>query len=124
MLIPRTHLLTLIQNNDLLGAALHLGTIQDPNFSPTRYESQALQLVDVIRRRNARPYDTLSIVAHTADVLYGSFSMTGKTASYARILDNPEPYFLHTLLDSHKATPLTATLLFRIILLDLGVPPS
>lgn len=117
-----SELLECLRKNDLLGAALLAGKIEDPNFDPTPYREQVMELAARAwhlcgRRKN----DVVLKADAIREVLFSEFGFEGKTDKYKQVIDDPNRYMLHRVLEKKKGCPLSLSMLYWCIAEQLGL---
>jgi regulator of sirC expression with transglutaminase-like and TPR domain len=122
MIEIKTELSKLLRRDDLLRAALFAGRIQNPAFDGAIFVERILEMAAKVWHRSARSkYDPLKKAEAVNHVLFKQSEFQGKSDKYKQVIDDPERYYLHRVLDNKIGSPLTLTLLYCIMADQVGI---
>ena len=123
MQAAKTELLELLRHNDLLRSSLLVGKIQDAHFSPDRYVDRVMAMSARIWQRCERmKHDPVHKVQVINDVLFHEFELEGKKENSKQLIDDPDRYYIHRVLDKKSASPLALAILYSIFAEQVGLP--
>lgn len=118
----KSELLDLLRRNDLLRAALMVGKVQDPTFEEEPYIERILELAArVWHRSNRVRYDSVLKAESINHTLFKELAMEGKSEKYKQVIDDPNRYYLHTVLDKRAGSPLAIATLYLILAEQIGL---
>src|ERR1019366_1660372 len=119
----KTELLELLRRNDLLRASLIVGKVQDPNFKEEPYVERVLELAARIWHRSNRVrYDVIQKAESINHTLFKEFAIEGKSEKYKQVIDDPNRYYLHRVLEKRTGSPLSVAVLYLIMAEQIGLP--
>ena len=105
-----------LSSNNLLKGALLAGKIQDPKFCERPYVERVLEVAAVVwNRLSKHQMGSLDRVAAINRTLYDDFEFQGKTPGARQIIDDPNRFYLHAILDGKQGSPLGLTVLYSIV---------
>lgn len=118
----KSELLGLLRRDDLLRAALFAGHVQHPTFNDSIYVEQILEMAAKVWHRSMRlKYDPIKKAQSINHVLYQLYEFQGKSEKYKQVIDDPERYYLHRVLETKVGSPLTLTLIYAIMADQVGI---
>jgi regulator of sirC expression with transglutaminase-like and TPR domain len=118
----KTELSGLLRRHDILRATLFAGRVQNPSFSSTLFVERILEIAAQVWHRCARcKYDSLKKVAAINHVIFNQLEFQGKSDKFKQVIDDPERYYLHRVLENKIGSPLTLTLLYCIMADQVGI---
>jgi len=118
----KTELLDLLRRNDLLRSSLLVGKIKDTSFQPDNYTERLLELAAKAWNRTSRAkHDPILKAEGINATLFEDFGLEGKTEKYKQVIDDPDRYYMHMLLDSKKGCPLSVATLYMILAEQVGL---
>jgi regulator of sirC expression with transglutaminase-like and TPR domain len=118
----KSELVELLRRNDLLRAALLPGKVLDPNFDSNPYIDKVLELAaKVWHRSNPMRSDVILKAESINSVLYQDANFAGKSEKYKHVIDDPERYYLHRVLEKRAGSPLTMAILYCILGEQIGL---
>lgn len=118
----KNELLALLLKNDLLRAATMVGKIESTDFSIEQTQETLLELASEVWNKSARcRKDPIYKAEMLCEVLFRDFGIKGKSEKYKPVIDDPNRYYLHHVLDSKMGSPLTLTLLYLILARQVGI---
>ncbi len=122
MQTTKTDLLDLLHRNDLLSAALMVGKVQNPDFDPQPYIDRILEVAArAWQRTNRFGADNILKAEAINYTLFKDFALQGKTDKYKQVIDDPNCYYLHMVVDKKKGCPLSMCVLYMIMARQLGL---
>jgi len=122
MKTAKTALLNCLETNDFLEASLWIGQIQDSAFCVSQYLGQLEAAIEIARSRTASSNeDPIAIVEAINHVVFEVLKVEGKTEKYKQVIDDPQRYYLHQVLDKKVASPLSVAILFSVFAESLGL---
>lgn len=117
----KTELIGLLRRNDLLRASLIVGQIQDAAFNLKPYQDQILEMSARIWNLCGGKHDSLLKSEKISQVLFKEYGMEGKSDRYKQVIDDPNRFYLHTVLQKKIASPLSLTVLYCILADQVGL---
>lgn len=118
----KTELLELLRRNDLLRAALLLGKIQDPNFDSEACIERLMEMAARVWHGVTRSRNDVILKAQCINhVLFQENNMQVKSEKYKQVIDDPNRYYLHLVLEKRQASPLSITILYMILAEQVGL---
>lgn len=118
----KTELLTYLDKNDLLRASLVVGKIQDPAFDLDAHVDKVLAIAAKIWHRSSRTrYNPVSGIEKVAAMLFGDFGLEGKTEKFKHLIDDPDRFYLHRVMEKKVGSPLAVTILFAVLCEQIGI---
>lgn len=111
-----------LRQNDLLRSSLSVGHILDPTFSEEPHVEKIMQISSHIwntTRKHRK--DILFVIESVNHTLFKEMGFLGSHEKYKRVIDNPSECYLHLTLESKKGNSLSITILYWIILEQLGI---
>jgi regulator of sirC expression with transglutaminase-like and TPR domain len=118
----KTELLELLRRNDLLRSTLLVGKIQDASFSIDPYVEKIMELAARVWHRSSRAVQDNILKAEAINhVLFTELAIEGKSERYKQVIDDPNRYYLHTVLESKVASPLSLAVLYAILAEQVGI---
>ena len=118
----KSELLELLRCNDLLRATLLVGKIENPELVTKKYIQQLMELAASVWDQRARYKNDAIFVAERINlVLFQDFDLQGKTERYKNVMDDPNLFFLHTVMDKKRGSPLAVTTLYYILAQQVGL---
>jgi hypothetical protein len=104
----KSELLALLRRKDLLRSALLLGKIQDPNFDIEAQADRVLELAAQAWHSASRARNDVILMAQAINsVLFDDYGIQAKGDKYKQVIDDPNRFYLHTVLDKKVASPLS-----------------
>ena len=111
-----------MRRHDLMRAALFAGHVQHPTFQDSSYVDKILEMAAKVWHRAARSkYDSLKKAEAINYVLFKFYEFHGKSEKYKQVIDDPERYYLHRVLENKIGSPLTLTLIYAIMAEQVGI---
>jgi len=118
----KMELLELLRRNDLLRSALLLGKIQDPTFDVESHSERLLELAARVWHGASRARNDVILKAQSINtVLFDDHGIQAKGDKYKQVIDDPNRFYLHTVLDKKIASPLSVTILYLILAEQVGI---
>lgn len=118
----KTELVELLRRNDLMRASLLVSTIQDPNFIREEFVEQLLEIASRVWHRGARNQRDAVLKAQQINyTLFEEYGIEGKSDRSKQVIDDPNRYYLHTLLQNKTASPLSLAILYWIVAEQVGL---
>ncbi|MSP18088.1 MAG: tetratricopeptide repeat protein [Bdellovibrionales bacterium] len=118
----KSELLALLRRHDLLRAALFAGHVQNPEFNDAPFVELVMEMAASIWHLSARSkYDPIKKAEAINRILYKEYGFEGKSEQHKQIVDDPDRYYLHRVLEKKIASPLTLTLLYSIMAEQVGL---
>ncbi len=118
----KSELLELFRREDLLRAALLLGKIENSAFDPTPFAHLCLELASEAWEGCAGfRNDPVMKAGAIKRVLFDNFGLEGKSDLHKQIIDDPNRYYLHSLLQHKKGNALAITALYSIVADQIGL---
>ena len=118
----KSELSKLLRRCDLMGAALFAGRVQNPSFQSSTYVERLLEMAAQAWHRCARcKYDSVKKAEAINQVLFKNHAFQGKSEKYKQVIDDPNRYYLHKVLETKMGSPLTLTLLYSIMSEQIGI---
>lgn len=118
----KQELLTYLKKEDLIRSTLLIGKVLDSNFDLMPYVERIMQLSESVFRGNQKlRKDSVFVAEKINDLLFVDLGFKGKTEEYKKIIDDPNQYYMHLLLDNKQADALAYAILYYILLTELGV---
>jgi len=118
----KMELLELLRRNDLLRSALLLGKIQDPTFDVESHSERLLELAARVWHGASRARNDVILKAQSINtVLFDDHGIQAKGDKYKQVIDDPNRFYLHTVLDKKVASPLSVTILYLILAEQVGI---
>jgi len=122
MEITKSDLLECLRKNDLLGAALLVGKVENPDFDPTSYRESVMELAAKAWHYCSRhKKDAILKVESINRVFFEEFGFEPKNERYKQVIDDPNRYLLHEVLERKKGCPLSLSLLYWCVADQLGL---
>lgn len=118
----KSELLVLLRRHDLLRAALFAGHVQNPEFNDAPFVELVMEVAARIWHLSARSqYDSIKKAEAINRILYKEYGFEGKSEQHKQIIDDPDRYYVHRVLEKKIASPLTLTLLYSIMAEQVGL---
>ena len=118
----KTELSKLLRRHDLLRAALFAGQVQTPSFNASPYVERVLEMAARVWHRASRfKYDPIKKCEAINHILYKAEGLQGKSEKYKQVIDDPERYYLHRVMDNKIGSPLTLTMIYAIMAEQVGI---
>jgi regulator of sirC expression with transglutaminase-like and TPR domain len=118
----KTELLELLRRNDLLRAALIVGKVENPTFCEKTYVDRVLELAARMWNRSSRVrYDPILKAESINHTLFKEYALQGKSEKYKQVIDDPNRYFLHSVLEKREGCPLSFAILYLIMAEQIGM---
>ncbi len=117
----KTELIGLLRRNDLLRASLLVGQIQDAAFNLKPYQEQLLEMSARIWNLCGGKHEALLKAEKISQVLFQEYGMEGKSDRYKQVIDDPNRFYLHTVMQKKVASPLALTVLYCILADQVGL---
>jgi regulator of sirC expression with transglutaminase-like and TPR domain len=118
----KTELLELLRRNDLLRAALIVGKVENPSFSEKNHVERVLELAARMWNRSSRVrHDPILKAESINHTLFKEYALQGKSEKYKQVIDDPNRYFLHTVLEKREGCPLSFAILYLIMAEQIGM---
>lgn len=118
----KSELLKRLRKNDLLNAALLVGKVQDPSFDPTSVRDEILEMAARAYHHSAKwKKDILVKIDAINCAMFDEFGFEPKTEKFKQVIDDPNRYLLHRVLEKKKGCPLSMTLIYWCIAEQLGI---
>lgn len=118
----KSELLVLLRRHDLLRAALFAGHVQNPEFNDAPFVELVMEMAARIWHLSARSqYDPIKKAEAINRILYKEYGFEGKSEQHKQIIDDPDRYYVHRVLEKKIASPLTLTLLYSIMAEQVGL---
>ena len=118
----KSELLVLLRRHDLLRAALFAGHVQNPEFNDAPFVELVMEMAARIWHLSARSqYDPIKKAEAINRILYREYGVEGKSEQHKQIIDDPDRYYVHRVLEKKIASPLTLTLLYSIMAEQVGL---
>ncbi|MCX6102419.1 MAG: tetratricopeptide repeat protein [Proteobacteria bacterium] len=118
----KSELLVLLRRHDLLRAALFAGHVQNPEFNDAPFVELVMEMAARIWHLCARSqYDPIKKAEAINRILYKEYGFEGKSEQHKQIIDDPDRYYVHRVLEKKIASPLTLTLLYSIMAEQVGL---
>jgi len=115
-------LMDCLQKNNLLEASLWLGQVQDSAFSIEPHKNVLERAIHQAQSRYSKSKDgVLGAIEAINHVVFTLLGVEGKTEKYKQVIDDPNRYYLHLVLEKKIASPLTLTVLYTILSKALGL---
>lgn len=122
MQTAKAALLNLIQENNLLEASLLVGQIQDSAFNTEPHTDLLEHSIEMARVRTHKSKDDpLAAVDAINHVLFKVLRIEGKTEKYKQVIDDPNRYYLHSVLEKKISSPLSLAVLYCCFAEGLGL---
>ncbi len=103
-------------------ASLWLGQIQDSAFSVQGYVELVERALHQAQFRYSKSKDgVLGAIEAINHVVFCVLGIQGKTEKYKQVIDDPNRYYLHLVLEKKIASPLTLTVLYAVFAKALGL---
>ena len=122
MQTAKAALLDCLRNGKLLEASLLVGQVQDSAFSPSQPLGLLERSIETARIRcqgvKEDPLVTIEAINH---VIFKVLGVEGKSEKYKQLIDDPNRYYLHLVLEKKVSSPLTLTVLYCIFAEGLGL---
>lgn len=118
----KSELLVLLRRHDLLRAALFAGHVQNPEFNDAPFVELVMEMAARIWHLSVRSqYDPIKKAEAINRILYKEYGFEGKSEQHKQIIDDPDRYYVHRVLEKKIASPLTLTLLYSIMAEQVGL---
>lgn len=118
----KSELLQLLHRHDLLRAALFAGHVQHPFFDDGLYVDRILEMAAKVWHRSMKAkYNSVKKAQAINQVLYKLEGFQGKSDKFKQVIDDPDRYYLHRVLDNKIGSPLTLTLIYAIMADQVGI---
>lgn len=118
----KTELLELLCRNDLLRAALLPGKVLDPHFDSSPYVEAILEYsARVWHLSNPKVGDLYLKVQTINSVLFEEEGFRGKSEKYKNVIDDPDRYYLHRVIEKRSGSPLSIAILYCILAEQIGL---
>lgn len=118
----KSELIRLLHRHDLLRAALFAGQVQTSSFNGSPYVERVLEMAARVWHRASRfKYDPIKKAEAINYVLYKVEGLQGKSEKYKQVIDDPERYYLHRVMDNKIGSPLTLTMIYAIMAEQVGI---
>lgn len=117
----KTELIELLRRNDLLRACLIVGQIQDAGFNLKPYQEKLLEMSARIWNLCGGRHEPLLKCEKISQVLFQEYGMQGKSDRYKQVIDDPNRYYLHSVLQKKVSSPLALTVLYCILADQVGL---
>lgn len=122
MQTAKAALLDCIRNNNLLEGSLLVGQIQDSAFEVRSHVDLLEHSIEQARVRAEKSKgDPLAAVEAINHVIFKILGIEGKTDKYKQVIDDPDRYYLHLVLEKKVASPLCLAALYCIFAEGLGL---
>ncbi len=117
----KSELLELLRRNDLLKAALLVGKVHDTNFSIDYHFERIMEIAAQVWHRCARTEDVVLKAKEISRALFHDFNLIGKSEKEKNTIDDPNRYYMHSVLDKKTGSPLAVTILYSILADQVGL---
>jgi regulator of sirC expression with transglutaminase-like and TPR domain len=118
----KSELLELLRRNDLLRAALLVGKIQNAGFSVDGHVDRVMELAASVWHHSVRAkHDPILVAQNINHVLFEEFTIEGKTDRSKQVIDDPNRFYLHCVLEKKVASPLALTILYSVMAEQVGL---
>lgn len=118
----KTELLDLLHRNDLLRASLLAGKVLDPEFDSGPFVDKVMELAARIWHKSHPKRSDVILKAQSINgVLFEEQSFAGKSEKYKHVIDDPERYYIHRVLDKKAGCPLSMAILYCILADQIGL---
>lgn len=117
----KTELIGLLHRNDLLRSSLLIGQIQDAAFNMKPYQEQLLEMSARIWNLCGGKHESLLKAEKISQVLFQEYGIEGKSDRYKQVIDDPNRFYIHTVLQKKVASPLALTVLYCILADQVGL---
>jgi len=122
MQTAKAALLDCLRNQDLLEGSLLVGQVQDSAFSTEPYRTVIEESIEKTRTRCEKNSDDIfSVIDSINHSIFKSLGIQGKTDKYKQVIDDPNRYYLHLVLDQKVGSPLAVAVLYCIFAEGLGL---
>lgn len=122
MQTAKAALLDCVRNNDLLEGSLLVGQIQDSAFEFRSYADLLEHSIEQARARSAKSKEEpLAVVEAINHVIFKVLGVEGKSETYKQVIDDPNRYYLHMVLEKKIASPLCMAVLYSVFAEGLGL---
>lgn len=119
----KNDIIDLLQSDNFLKAALLVGKIQNPNFNTAPFEEKILHLASKVWNQSARAKKDPIFKADIINkVLFNDFEMVGKSDKVKQIIDDPNRFYLHSVIENKVSSSLSLTILYAILANQVGIP--
>ena len=118
----KSELLELFRRQDLMRAALLLGKIENSNFDPNPYGNLCMELSSQAWEYcSGHRNDPIMKAEAIQKVLFKDFGLIGKSDRHKQIIDDPDRYYIHSVLTAKTGNALSITALFSILTDQIGL---
>lgn len=115
-------LLDLLHRNDTLRAALLASRVENPQFEEEAHIEKMLELAAGVWNRCGKIKNDCILKAESINsVLFEDYGLSGKSDKYKHLIDDPNRYYLHRVMETRKGSPLSVTLLYMILAQQVGL---
>jgi regulator of sirC expression with transglutaminase-like and TPR domain len=122
MQTAKAALLDCIRNNNLLEGSLLVGQIQDSAFETQSYVDQLEHSIEQARvRADKSKEDPFAVVEAINHVIFKVLGIEGKSEKYKQVIDDPNRYYLHLVLEKQIASPLCMAVIYSVFAEGLGL---
>jgi len=111
----KSELLALLRRDDLLRAALLVGSVQDANFDIERYVERVLEIAARAWQRARQAPDDPVLVARSVSETLAVDVGLARGERVKHIIDDPERHYLHRLLERRVGSPVAVAILFACV---------
>lgn len=118
----KSKLVDFLRRDDLIRASLLLGRIRDNSFNDHVYVDKLLELAAKVWNKTSRlKDDPIAKLGLLNLVLFNKFGLEGKSERYKQVIDDPDRYYIDTVLKKKVGSPLTITIIYVILAEQLGI---
>jgi regulator of sirC expression with transglutaminase-like and TPR domain len=118
----KTELLELLRRDDLMRASLMVGRVQDTTFCEEMYVDRLMELAARVWHKSvSAKHDPVFKAENINYILFKDFGLQGKSDKYKQIIDDPNRYYLHKVLEKKIGSPLAYTIIYSIFAEQMGL---
>lgn len=123
MQTAKAALLDSLRKGNLLEASLLVGQVQDSAFSLEPQVELLERSIETARIRcQGSKEDPIAIVEAINHVIFNVISIEGKGEKYKQVIDDPNRYYIHLVLEKKVSSPLALATIYCIFAEGLGLP--
>jgi len=123
MQVTKTELLESLRHNDLLRSSLLVGKVKDNDFLLDPYIDRILLVSRRIWQRCEKlKHDPIYKVQIINEALFKELKIEGKCENTKQIIDDPDRYYVHVVLDRKMSSSLTLAILYSVLAEQVGLP--
>jgi regulator of sirC expression with transglutaminase-like and TPR domain len=118
----KSELLELLRRNDLMRSALIVGRVQDSGFCEELFVDRMMELAARVWHRSMRAkHDPILKAQNINHVLFKDYGLEGKSDKYKQVIDDPNRYYIHKVMDKKVGSPLAFTIIYAIMAEQMGL---